>query len=261
MKKLALALLAVLSAAAVYAADPAPVFNATFTMGKETRFILVSPAGETSGWIKLGDEFAGYTLKDFDPATATLAVERGGAVTKLTLVDDAVVKPGAPARAGTQATLADAETTLNVMRFEEMMEKMFAQQKQQSVAMVRQMTGQMNTPGVNREELAAFQEKVMGEMMAALNPAQMKQDMVKIYSELFTKEELAAQSAFYSTPAGQAMVDKTPAVQARLQQVMMPRMQAVMPKIMQMGQEFRAQQQAKAQAAGAAATPPVAPKG
>lgn len=261
MKKLAILLLAVLSATATYAADQAPLFNAVFTMGKDTRFILVSPSGQTSGWIKLGDRFEGYALKQFDPATSTLEVERDGVVTKLTLVADAEVKAGAPAEMGAHATLADAEDLLQVMRFEELMEKMFAQQKQASTAMVRQMTAQMKMPDVDQADLAAFQEKVMTEVLNAMNPAQMKKDVAQIYSELFTREELAAQSAFYSTPAGRAMLDKTPAVQARMQAVMMPRMQAVMPKIMQLGQEFQAQQQAKKQNVAPAATPAATPKG
>jgi hypothetical protein len=215
MKKLATLLFAAFSAVAAYAAEPAPLFNAMFTMGKETRFILVSPAGEASGWVRLGDTFDGYTLKDFDPATSTLAVEHDGLVTKLALVEEAVVTDGPSAEVGTHATLADAESMLQTMRFEELMEKMLAQQKKQSAAMIRQMTGGAAMAGVDQAEVAAFQEKVMDEMMAAMNPAQIKADMAQIYSEIFTKEELAAQSAFYTTPAGRSMVDKTPEAQAR----------------------------------------------
>lgn len=255
MKKLFTLALAGLTAAAVYAADEAPLFNALITMGGESRFILVSPTGTTSEWIRIGDTFEGYTVKAFEPASSTLEVERGGAVTKLPLVADAAVK-SAPDAAGTKATLADAENVLQVMRFEDMMEKMLVQQKKQSAAMVQQMTARMDAPGVDRADLSAFQEKVMNEMMSVMNAGEMKKDMAQIYTDVFTKEELAAQAAFYGTPAGQAMVDKTPEVQGRLQALMMPRMQAVMPKIMQMGQQFQAQQKAKAAAAAGAAAAP-----
>lgn len=258
MKKLLLLLCAVLTAACAYAADQVPLFNALVTMGKDTRFILVSPAGKTSDWIRLGDAFEGYTLKSFDPATSTLTVEEKGVVTKLPLAADSVVKD-APAITGTHATLADAENVLQVMRFEDMMEKVLAQQKKQMHAMAEQMGIKMNRPGVNKEDAIAFQQKIMDQMMNALNVGELKNDMAKIYTDVFTKEELAAQAAFYVTPGGKSLVEKTPEVQGRLQAIMMPRMQAVMPKIAQMSQQFQAEQQAKAAAAAAAAAPAPTP--
>ncbi len=233
-----------------------PVFNAVITTGKETRFVLISAAGKTSEWIHLGDSFEGVTLKAFDPATSTLEVEEDGQSAKLTLVSDAAIKDAPAAAPGTHATLADAENVLQVMRFEGMMEKILAQQKKQMRAMAQQMAARMERPGVNKEELAAFQQKVMEEMTSALNAADLKKDMAQIYSDIFTKEELDAQAAFYLTPVGQSMVTKTPEVQARLQAVMMPRIQAAMPKVQQMIQQFKAEQQAKAAAAAPAGTAP-----
>lgn len=253
MKKILPLIFALLFPCLGRAADGTPLFNAVFSMGKETRFILVSPAGKTSDWVRLGDTFEGYTLKSFDPAKSELAVEHNGAVSKLRLVADAAVKD-APALAATAATLADAEHVLQVMRFEDMMEKMLAQQKKQSLAMIKQMSSRMEQPGVNKEDLAAFQQKMMDEIMSVMNAGELKKDMAQIYSDVFSKEELAAQAAFYLTPAGRAMVDKTPDVQSRLQAVMMPRMQAMMPKIAQMGQQFQLEQKAKAQAAAPAPT-------
>lgn len=253
MKKLLLIVSALISAAAVQAADAPPLFNALITMGKDTRFVLVSPAGKTSDWIHLGDTFEGYTLKNFNPATSTLEVEHAGAITKLALVDDATVKSGPATAPATNATLADAENVLQAMRFEDMMEKMLGQQKKQTLAMIKQMSSRMDTPGVDKDELAAHQQKMIEEIMSFMNAGEIKKDMARIYTDVFTKEELAGQTAFYMTPTGRAMVDKTPEVQAKLQAVLMPRMQAMMPRIMEMSQQFQQQQKAKIAAAKAAA--------
>lgn len=259
MKKLLLLGTVLFSASVALAAVDAPLFNALITMGKDTRFVLVSPAGKTSDWIRLGATFEGYTLKAFDPATSTLEVEHEGTVSKLKLVDDATVKSAPAAAAGTNATMEDAENVLQAMRFEDMMEKMLAQQKKQSLTMMKQMAARMNTPGVDQEALAAHQQKMMEEIMSVMNAAELKKDMAKIYTDVFTKEELAAQAAFYLTPGGQSMVEKTPEIQGRLQAVIMPRMQAAMAKTMQMTQQFQQEQKAKVEAAKAAAAAGSAP--
>ena len=55
-------------------------------------------------------------------------------------------------------------------------------------------------------------------------------------------------AAFNSTPAGKAMIEKQPAIQGRIQELMMPRLMAVMPKVQQLGKDFSQQQKAKLQA-------------
>ena len=59
-----------------------PIFNATLTVGKEHRFLLISALGKQSGFIRLGDTFEGYTLKAFDAQATVLEMERGGKVTR-----------------------------------------------------------------------------------------------------------------------------------------------------------------------------------
>jgi hypothetical protein len=96
---------------------------------------------------------------------------------------------------------------------------------------------------------------MMDQMMAALNPAEMHNDIAKAYADTFTSEELDGLSAFYSTPTGQALADKTPALQTRIQQVMMPRIMAVMPAIQQSAQSFGQQMAARKTAAAAQPSP------
>jgi uncharacterized protein len=73
MKTLTSLLLAALTASAAFAADTLPVFNATLTVGKESRFVLVGPAGKASSWLQVGDTFEGYRVKNFDAKANTLS--------------------------------------------------------------------------------------------------------------------------------------------------------------------------------------------
>ena len=254
--KLRLTFLALVSALALSAADALPVFNAMLTMGKESQFVLVDAAGKTSGFIKLGQSFAGYQLKAYDAKSGMLEVERDGKVSKLALATDAAVRhaDAAPAR----ATVADAEALLTAMNFEQMMEKTMAGVKKQQAAMVDRMIAQSAAPGTDRDAAVAFQKRMMDELFSAMDFSAMKGDVAKIYSDVFNKEQLAALGAFYQSPAGQAFSDKQPEIATKMNELMTPRIMAVMPKVQQMAKDFAAEQKAK-KAAGAGAGPAAPP--
>lgn len=258
--KLRLFLLALASSLVLRAADAVPIFNATLTMGKEHRFMLVSPTGKSSSWLKVGDAFEDYTVKAFDAATSTLDLERDGKTVRITLVGDAAVA-NAPVPA--KATLADAEEVFRVMRFDEMMTKMLDQQKKAIAPMMQQSMGQMmarmKLTDEEKEEFMAFQKKSFDDVMSSVMGPDMRSDMAKAYSEVFTKDELGSLAAFYATPAGQALVDKTPEVSAKMQAIIMPRMMQNMGKMQAATKEFMTNLAAR-HAAGAAAGAAPAPK-
>lgn len=256
-----LALVGMLLAAAsptVFAADQTPLFNATLTMGREHRFVLVDTTGKTSSFLALGDSFAGYKLKSYDAKSGVLEVERDGATAKLTLVGDAAIA-NAPA-APTKATLADAQAVLTAMNFEQMMEKTMAVVRKQQTAMVDQMMGRMVPASGDREAVVELQKRMINEIMSVMNYSEMKDEVAKAYSEVFSKEQLAALGGFFNSPAGQMYTEKQPELAERMNALMAPRMMAAMPKVQQMAKDFAQQMKAKREAAagGAPATP--APK-
>jgi hypothetical protein len=224
--KLRITLLALASALALHAADTPPVFNATLTVGKEHRFVLVSAAGASSSWLKLGDTFADYKLQAYDAKESALDLERDGKVTRVKLVADATV--GNVPLAPTPATLADAEEVFRVMRFDDMMKKVLEGQKKSIAPMAQQQMAQalarmnVNLSDEDKAAFTAMQTKMMDETFAVITSPEMRASMAKIYSEVFTKDELNSMAAFYGTPSGQAMVDKQPDVQQKMMSVMMP---------------------------------------
>lgn len=258
--KLRLTVLALVSAIALRAADALPLFNATLTVGKEHRFVLVDSNGKASSFLSLGESFAGYTLKSYDAKTGALEIERDGKLSKVTLVADAAVAnvPAAPL----PATIADAQAVVNKMHFEEMMDRAIDGQRKMLAKQFERMTAQMASQGVDQAEVAAFQKKISDEIFSVLDPKTLKNDVTKIYSEVFSKQELDQISAFYSTPLGEMLTSKQPDVQEKLSTVIQAKMMEVMPRVQKMGQEFGAQQKAKRDAAGgspAPQTPPPAP--
>ena len=255
--KLPLALLAFVFAATLRAAESLPLFNAILTVGKEHRFVLLDASGKTSSFLTLGESFGGYKLKAFDAKAGVLELERDGRVSRVTLMSDAAIA-NAPA-AKIPATVADAEVVLNKMKFEEMMERAMQGQKKMLAAQFQKMGAQMGAQGADPAEVTAFQKKITDEVFSVLDAKTLKNDVSKIYSEVFTKQELDQISAFYSTPLGEMLNTKQPEVQEKLGTIIQGRMMEVMPRVQKMGQEFAAQQKAKKAAAGGAAAPATSP--
>src|SRR4051812_17595724 len=83
------ALFPLVFAVALRAAESLPLFNATLTVGKEHRFVLVDPNGQASSFLSLGETFAGYKLKAYDAKAGELELERDGKISRVTLVTDA----------------------------------------------------------------------------------------------------------------------------------------------------------------------------
>jgi hypothetical protein len=251
--KLKSIVLALLVAGTAFAAEPAPFqLKGVLNTGREKLFGLSTETGDSSAWVPLGKAFQGYTLKSYDDAKSLLIFERDGKPYELAL---ATAKIGAAEAAhGTPATVADAAAVIDRMHFEEMIAKTMEGQKKAMAGMSQKMAKQMGGD-IDPKDFEEHQSKVMDAMLEAMNIPQMKKDITEIYAQTFSKEELTALGDFYTTPAGQAMVDKQPVVQEKLQALMMPRIMSAMPKIQQLNVEFGKQQQAKAAAAAAAAKP------
>jgi len=250
---------ALISVVALRAADDLPVFNAILAMGKEQRFVLVGPGGKSSSWLKLGDVFGEYRLKAYDAKAAGLDLERDGKITRVTLVADAAIAnaPLAP----TPATLADAEEVFRLMRFDEMMNKMLDAQKKTMGPIMQQSVAQslarmnMTLSEEEKSQLSALQGKVMDETLGVITGPEMRAAMAKIYSEVFTKEDLNSMAAFYSTPGGQALIDKQPEAQQKMMTVMMPMIMKNQQGAQQKLATFMTGVMTKHAAGGAAAAP------
>jgi hypothetical protein len=249
--KLRILLLALACSVALRAADSLPLFNATLTVGKEHRFVLVTPGGKASTFLAIGETFEGFKLKSYDAKSGVLEVERDGKVSKLTIVADAAVANVAASANATRATLDDANAVLGAMNFEQMLDRTMEGVKRQQASMMEKMVKQMGG-NADQKDAIEFQKKLMAEMFSGISGAEMKADVAKLYSEVFTKEELQGLASFYASPLGQGFSEKQPLVAEKMNELMMPRIMAMMPKVQQMGREFAAQQKAKREAAGAA---------
>lgn len=207
-------------------------------------FGLSTGTGERSAWVPLGKTFEGYLLKTYDEGKGLLVFERDGKLYELGLSSAKIVE--GHAAVASPATLEEAATVVDQLRFEDLVEKSLEGQKKLAVNMARQMAKQAGSD-VDPKDLEEYQTKVMDTVLEAMDVPQLKKELTEIYAKTFSKEELTALGDFYATPAGRATIEKQPAVQEQLQTAMMPRLVAAGPKFQQLAVEF-AQQQAKKKA-------------
>lgn len=133
------------------------------------------------------------------------------------------------------ATDAQIEELLTLTRTEAMLDSTYASVEQlMRQSMAEAARAEELTPAQQRA-LNAFPAKFASVMRDELSWAVMKPQVMAIYRDVFTQEELQGQLAFYRSPAGQAVIEKMPQVMQRsmemTQQQMRPlvqRMQAAM---------------------------------
>ncbi len=247
--KTKLLVVGLLSAVTAFAEGVPVTFNAVLSMGKERRFGVATEGGTRSAWVRVGESFEGYTVTAFDETRQALTLEKDGTATSVVLAG------GGVQTLDTQATLRDAAEVMSRMKFDQMLARMIEQQKAGLAGMAKQLLGDTDS-AIPAEEFAALQSRIIDALWSEVRPEDLKNDLTRIYADVYSKEELRALTEFYSTSAGQAFIDKEPEMQQRMMQVMLPRMLKAVPRIQEMTQQFAAEQAAKGSGAGV----PVPPK-
>ncbi len=103
----------------------------------------------------------------------------------------------------------------------------------------QQMFG-VKLPPEQQKTAGEFQDKVMQLVTQTMSWDALKPVYVQLYARAYTEDEIDGILAFYKSPAGQAMVSKTPqlmseasqVVQQRMLTEMQPKMQALMKEFM-----------------------------
>jgi hypothetical protein len=209
-----------------------PLLRGILLDGAGTLFSLSDATG-SAVWLKLGQSHAGWKLESFDAERQVLVVTRDGERQEIGL-EAARIRADA-----SRATTADADALLDQIRFEEMVSKSIELQQEAMMKAMNQMAG-AGVSDAEKTRMMELQARMTKALLDEMDLPGMRQDMAKLMSEVFTAEELRAQSAFYSTAAGRATLEKQPMLQSRMAELMMPRMMKAMPKIQAMAQEAAA---------------------
>jgi uncharacterized protein len=89
-----------------------------------------------------------------------------------------------------------------------------------------------------RADVQAFEKQLFALIADRMKFENLKPELIKIYDESFSSEQLAGITAFYKSPAGQAYVQKLPELSSKSAALGTRLMQDAMPEFQRMTQEW-----------------------
>lgn len=135
--------------------------------------------------------------------------------------------------AGTKEELS--KEMLKLMDMQKMIEQVISQVQQIQMTQMKQ----LNIPEQDQIKLGEFQIKLNAKLSEAMSWEKMEPEYIKLFSEVYTEDELKAIVGFYTTPAGQSMLKKQPLLMQKSTLISQKQIQSAMPEIQKMIQEFK----------------------
>ncbi|HSI08578.1 MAG: DUF2059 domain-containing protein [Rariglobus sp.] len=172
-------------------AEKTPELRGVLVEGTGKRFGLFIPSSGETGWAMIGQVVGGWKLKEYRAADEVLVLAKGDREDRLRLSKSVVgtYNPGA---------LADANALIKAMNFEQRM-----RQLEWMKNISKQMLINAGLPNPSVEQLAEFEK----EIVRLFDFSKMQSLMAVVMSEVYTQEELRAQTEFYGSELGQAALD------------------------------------------------------
>lgn len=126
---------------------------------------------------------------------------------------------------------------LEVMQAQKIVQTLSAQMDGMFDSMVKkQLEGQDVTPE-QRQAIEARRKAASDMVKELLSWDSMESLYLKVYEDTFTQDEIDGMVAFYSSPAGRAVIAKMPLAAKNSLSEMQQRMQQMIPKLQQMAKE------------------------
>jgi hypothetical protein len=105
------------------------------------------------------------------------------------------------------------------------------------LAAQQQLRGNAPTPD-QQKKIEDFRQKATDIINGQIAWSKVEPDYIKLYNDAYSESELDGILAFYKSPAGQALLTKTPDLTAKSIAVSRDRMQTVQPQLRQILQDF-----------------------
>lgn len=165
------------------------------------------------------------------------------------------------ARADDASKRAKAEELFTLLHMDQLMDQLTKSVMQQVQTMTQSMPGADQATPEQKKLVADFQQRVLDLVNRRLGWKALEPDFINLYATTYTEEDLDAIIAFYKSPAGQKMLEKTPELMTKSTQLTQQRMREVQPEFNQMIQDFMKQMAATAGKPTPAQTAPPAKNG
>jgi hypothetical protein len=136
--------------------------------------------------------------------------------------------------ASKQAKVRELFTLLHVERISDQVK---SNVMNQTAGIPKQLFGGEMSPE-NKIKFEAFQKKVLAAVDTQVSWKVLEPEYIKLYADAYTEDEISGIVAFYKTPAGAAMIAKSPELSAKSIALVQSKMAAVQPQLQQLAQDF-----------------------
>jgi len=122
-------------------------------------------------------------------------------------------------------TDGDINRLLSASRAQSMIDTMLPQIEAMQQQQFQQVAAQRKLNAQQQEQLQRIQARTSQTLRQALSWQQLRPMYVDLYKKTFSKEDVLAMAEFYESPAGQSLLDKTPALMQNVMVAIQTRMQ------------------------------------
>jgi hypothetical protein len=163
------------------------------------------------------------------------------------------------ARADEASKRAKAEQLFMLLHMDTMMDQLMIGVKKQVQQITQSMPGADQATPEQKKQVADFQQRVMDLVNQKIGWKALEPDFISLYASTYTEEELDGIIAFYKSPVGQKMMEKTPELMSKSTQITQQKMSELQPQLNQMVQDFMKQMAASTSKPAPTTTAPAAP--
>jgi len=144
-------------------------------------------------------------------------------------------------RADEASKTAKVEEFFRISHTEEMLNQTLTMVLNQSKSgMMQQMMGVTQTQA-QTDSTNELQTKMVAILANSMSWEKLKPIFVKAYADAFTEEELDGMLVFYKSPAGQALIVKTPSIMAKTMNLTQQIVASAMPEIQKLLKDYATQ--------------------
>lgn len=169
-------------------------------------------------------------------ATVTALLMLSGA-SGLAIAQSTPAAPAATTPAADRPTDESVRQLLQVQKAQSMLEQLSKQMDTMFTAMINKQLENQTLSDEDKQRIEAGRERLKVLTSKMLTWENMEPTYLKIYEDSFSQSEVDSMIAFYSSPAGQAVVAKLPLVAQNTMAAMQQQMKSLMPQVQQIAKD------------------------
>ena len=164
------------------------------------------------------------------------------------------------ARADEASKRAKAEQLFMLLHMDTTMGQLMSGIRKQVQEITQSMPGADQATPEQKKQITDFQQRVMDVVDQKIGWKALEPDFITLYASTYSEEELDGIVAFYKSPVGQRMLEKTPELMTKSTQITQQKMSELQPQLNQMVQDFLKAMAATTPKPAPAQTTPPPPK-